>query len=189
LSNLPDLLSPVVGERVSMAFSLLLVVHVLAGFTCVITGLVAITSKKRPGRHPRFGTIYYWSLSVVFASATGLAGMRWQHDAYLFVLATISFGVASIGYAARRIRWRGWKSVHILGMSSSYIVLLTAFYVDNGPHLPLYDRLPGIVFWVGPSLIGLPLVARALIRHAHLASDVRGTVRALAGSLVMNRPG
>jgi hypothetical protein len=183
VSNLPDLLSPLVGERVSMAFSLFLVVHVLAGLTCVITGLVAMTSKKRRGRHPRFGTIYYWSLSIVFASATGLAAMRWQHDAYLFVLACISFGAASIGYAARRIRWRGWKSIHILGMSSSYVVLLTAFYVDNGPHLPLYDRLPVITFWVGPSLVGLPLVVRALRRHAQLASDIRGTVRALAESL------
>jgi hypothetical protein len=33
-------------------------------------------SPKAPGRHPAFGTIYYWCLAVVFASATALAIMR-----------------------------------------------------------------------------------------------------------------
>jgi hypothetical protein len=45
-------------------------VHVLAGISCVGAGVVAMLSGKRPGRHPRFGTIYYYCLSVVFASAT-----------------------------------------------------------------------------------------------------------------------
>lgn len=164
MSALTDVLSGVVGERVSAAFALLLVFHILAGLTCVVTGLVAITASKRRGRHPRFGTIYYWSLAVVFGSATGLAGIRWDHDAHLFVLGTVAFGFASVAYAARKIRWTGWIRFHIAGMSLSYIVLMTAFYVDNGPHLPLWNRLPTIAFWIGPSIIGLPLVARALIR-------------------------
>jgi hypothetical protein len=91
----------------SPIFSMLLVFHVLAGLTCVISGAVAILSTKRPGRHPRFGTIYFWSLSIVFVSSTGMAGIRWSHDGHLFVLGTIAFTFASIGYAARRIRWRG----------------------------------------------------------------------------------
>jgi hypothetical protein len=33
-------------------------------------------------------------------------------------------------------------SVHVTAMGVSYIVLLTAFYVDNGPHLPLWRSLP-----------------------------------------------
>ena len=40
--NLPDLLSPLVGVPISETFALLLVLHVLAGLTCVATGLVAI---------------------------------------------------------------------------------------------------------------------------------------------------
>lgn len=37
--------------------------HVLLGLACVLTGVVAILSAKRPGRHPNFGTIYFWCLS------------------------------------------------------------------------------------------------------------------------------
>jgi hypothetical protein len=60
-----------------------MVFHLFAGLTCVVTGAVAIASSKRHGRHPRSGDVYYWSLSVVFASATGLAGIQWTHDAHL----------------------------------------------------------------------------------------------------------
>jgi hypothetical protein len=65
-------------------------------------------------------------------------------------------------------------------MSLSYIVLLTAFYVDNGPHLPLWDRLPGVAYWTLPAVVGLPLVIRAERRHTNLARDVRA---------VLHRPG
>jgi len=61
--------------------------------------------------------------------------------------------------------WQGWVRLHILGMSSSYIILLTAFYVDNGPNLPLWRELPRLAFWVLPSAIGVPIIVRTLLRH------------------------
>jgi hypothetical protein len=42
--------------------------------------------------------------------------------------------------------------------------MLTAFYVDNGPHLPLWDRLPALAFWLLPSAIAAPIITRAIIR-------------------------
>jgi hypothetical protein len=77
--QLPDIaeqLSRLVGAPVTLTFGLLLVVHILAGLTCVITGAVAFLSKKHRGRHPMFGEVYYWALAVVFVTATGIAGMR-----------------------------------------------------------------------------------------------------------------
>ena len=49
-------------------------------------------------------------------------------------------------------------------MGGAYVAMLTAFYVDNGPHLPLWDRLPVLTFWLLPSAIGAPIIARAVIR-------------------------
>ena len=49
-------------------------------------------------------------------------------------------------------------------MGGSYIALLTGFYVDNGPFLPLWDRLPHLTYWLLPSLIGVPLIWVALRR-------------------------
>ena len=42
--------------------------HVVVGAVAVIAGIAAMLSKKQPGRHPRFGTVYFWCLSAVFAS-------------------------------------------------------------------------------------------------------------------------
>lgn len=154
-----------------MLFNLFLGFHVLAGLTCVVTGAITGLSKKRRGRHTRWGTIYYWSFSVMFVSATGLAVLHWTTDAYLFVFGAVAFGGASAGYwvralhLQRRISTRRAHAIHITGMGFSYIALLTAFYVDNGPHLPLLRQLPPLGFWLLPSAIGLPLVLRALIRY------------------------
>ena len=39
---------------------------------------------------------------------------------------------------------------HIAGIGVAYTAMLTTFYVDNGPHLPLWDRLPTLAFWLLP---------------------------------------
>jgi lysylphosphatidylglycerol synthetase-like protein (DUF2156 family) len=139
--------------------------HVLAGLVCLATGGIAMLSEKSPGRHPSFGTMYYWSLSAVFASATALAVVRWAEDYHLFFLGALSFGAAFLGRTARRQRWRGWVRPHIICMGVSYILLLTAFYVDNGKSLPLWKELPSITYWLLPSAIGIPLIIRALLWH------------------------
>jgi hypothetical protein len=53
-------------------------------------------------------------------------------------------------------------------MAVSYILLLTAFYVDNGPHLPQWRSLPPLGFWLLPSFVGLPFLILALRRHSAL---------------------
>jgi hypothetical protein len=149
----------------SPVFLAALGVHVLFGLSCVGAGVVAMLSRKRPGRHPRFGTIYYYCLSAVFASATILSVMRWAENYHLFILGTLSFATASLGRMALRRRWRNRIRLHITCMGLSYTLLLTAFYVDNGKNLPLWNKLPQIVFWVLPAAVGLPFIVRALLRH------------------------
>ena len=139
--------------------------HVLVALVCVLTGPVAMLSRKRPGRHPTFGTLYYWFLLVVFASATALSAMRWAEDYLLFILGALSFGAAALGRAARRGRWQNWAVLHISGMGSSYVLLITAFYVDNGKSLPLWKDLPHITYWLMPGAVGIPLIVRALVRY------------------------
>jgi hypothetical protein len=128
-------------------------------------GIAAMVSLKRRGRHSTFGTIYYWSLAVVVASATGLSLVRWAENYHLFVLGALSLVSATVARAAPRQRWCNWIRLHITGMGSSYILMLTAFYVDNGKHLPLWRELPQMAFWVLPTALGIPIVVWALLRH------------------------
>ena len=143
----------------------LIAVHVAAGLTAVLAGAAAMLSGKKPGRHPRAGTIYYWALSVVFVTMSILAFSRWSEDYHLFILGFLAIIAATIGRAAKRRLWPSWPRVHMVGMGSSYILVLTAFYVDNGPNLPLWRELPPIDFWIIPTLFGAPILINALVRH------------------------
>jgi hypothetical protein len=149
----------------SPVFLAIITVHVAAGLVCVIAGVVAMLAPKRAGRHPCAGTVYYWSLLVVCLSMTALSLIRWPGDNHLLVLGVLSFGAAVVGRGARRRQRPCWLPVHITGMSVSYIALLTAFYVDNGPHLPFWRSLPEIAYWTVPSLVGVPILMWVLKHH------------------------
>lgn len=140
-------------------------VHVAAALTCVIAGVAAMLSRKGRGRHSRSGSLYYWSLAVVCGSAAVLALFRWAQDYVLFLLAVVAFGAATFGRTAMRRRWPAAARLHIAGMGGSYIVLLIAFYVDNGPNLPVWRDLSPLAYWIAPTAVGLPLVLIALWRH------------------------
>ncbi|MQA85655.1 MAG: DUF2306 domain-containing protein [Streptosporangiales bacterium] len=142
-----------------------LAVHVTAGVTCVITGALAATAHKRPGRHPGAGTVYLYGLGVVFATATVMSVIRWSHNWHLFVIACVAFTLGVGGRLARRRKRRRWLARHGSAMAGSYIALLTGFYVDNGEQLPLWDRLPYLTYWLLPAAVGLPLTWWALVRN------------------------
>jgi hypothetical protein len=74
-------------------------------------------------------------MSTVFATATILAATRSRHDYQLFIIGAVAFTVGAVGYQHRRRHRR--DTGHILGIGVGYVAILTAFYVDNGPHLPL----------------------------------------------------
>jgi len=162
-------------DGLPLSFFLPLVVHALAGLTTGVTGVVAFSVPTGPAHHHRWGTRYLWAYTVVFLTATILSVQRWQADAYLFVLAILGYSVALGGYSARRFRnthllrqllreW--WVIAHLSVMIASYVVLWTAFYVDNAHLFPGLNRLPTLTFWVAPTLIAIPFLVRAIARFA-----------------------
>ncbi len=167
-----------------LSFFLPLVVHALAGLTTGVTGVLAFRAPKRRGRHHRWGTRYLWAYTVVFLTATILSVQHWPADAYLFVLATLGYGLALCAYVARRFRQeprvqrlvgKQWIVVHITGMIGSYTVLWTAFYVDNAHLIPGLKQLPTLTFWVLPTAFALLFLVVSLSRFApKTVRQVRG---------------
>ena len=86
-------------------FLAIVAMHIAVGLICVVVGAIGMLSPKQPGRHPLMGTIYYWSLSAVFVSATTLSVIRWANDYHLFILGVLSFATAALGRTARRRCW------------------------------------------------------------------------------------
>ena len=162
-------------DGLPLSFFLPLVVHALAGLTTGVMGVLAFRAPKRRGRHHEWGKSYLWAYTVVFLTATMLSIQRMPSDAYLLVLATIGYGLALCGYAARRFRQeplvrrivgKQWVVAHIIGVIGSYVVLWTAFYVDNAHLIPGLKELPTLTFWVLPSIIALPFLVVSLSRFA-----------------------
>ena len=143
-------------------FLVALAVHVVAGLACVGSGAAAALSRKGGAAHRRSGLVYVWGLAVVFVTMSVMSAIRWRENAHLFAVGAAAFAAGCAGYLDRRRRGRGDR-VHIAAMAASYVLLLTAFYVDNGPHLPLWEHLPAWTFWVLPALIGAPLTIRAIM--------------------------
>jgi hypothetical protein len=151
-----------------------LVLHVLAGLTCVVAGVLAATARKRPGRHPRAGRVYLYGLGVLVATAAVLASIRWTHDAHLFAIAVVTAALGLFGWRARLAQRDGWVSRHAIGMGGSFIALLTGFYVDNGSQLPGWKLLPHWSYWLIPAAVGVPLIRLALRRyHAGISTRPR----------------
>ncbi|MEV1248746.1 hypothetical protein ACIBO2_57010 [Nonomuraea sp. NPDC050022] len=142
-------------------FLMVLGVHVTAGLTCVSCGAVAMLARKGGVAHRRYGRAYVWALAVVFITMSVMSAIRWRENTHLFVLGVLAFAAGGAGYLDRHRR--SCDRVHITAMGLSYVVLLTAFYVDNGPHLPLWEHLPAWSFWVIPALAGFPLIVRAIM--------------------------
>ncbi|MGW2938364.1 hypothetical protein ACWDA7_42835 [Streptomyces sp. NPDC001156] len=167
----------------SPVFLAFLAVHVVAAMAAVIAGAgAALVRRKGQGRHTQLGGVYFWAICVVFASATALTTMRLREDYHLFLIGVVAFAGAYVGRLARRRHWSGDRA-HIVGMGGSYVAMLTAFYVDNGHQLPLWDRLPTLAYWLLPAAVGAPLIWRATRRAS---SAVVGNARPFAGQ---RRPG
>jgi uncharacterized membrane protein len=161
---------------VSPIFFTMVGLHALMGLACVIAGIAAMLSEKGKCRHTAFGTIYFWCLAVVFVSAAALSIVRWTEDYHLFVLGAFALATASFGRSAMKHRWPAWVRLHIGGMGASYILLLTAFYVDNGENLPGWKELPVVTYWTVPAAVGIPIIVWAMLRHPLAQSIAPPTV-------------
>ncbi|OZM56831.1 DUF2306 domain-containing protein [Lottiidibacillus patelloidae] len=147
-------------------FQLLLTIHIITGTVCLITGLIAMLSKKKKGKHTRSGEIYHWSYVIVFVTAVVMSIIYWEKSAYLFYIALFSYSFALMGYLAVKKKWKNWLGSHIGGMLGSYIGIVTATIVVNIPRIPLLNQLPIIIFWLLPTIIGVPLITRVGKRYA-----------------------
>jgi hypothetical protein len=165
----------IVIPSTSPVFLSLVALHIAIALVALLSGLIAMLSPKRAGRHPRYGKVYFWALLGVFGSASVLSFMRWAENYPLFIIGASAFAMALVARTAVRARWRVWPRIHLIGMGSSYVLLLVAFYVDNGKNLPLWRELPPVSYWAIPVAIGIPLILRTLLRHPLTRSQRTGT--------------
>lgn len=146
-------------------FLTIVVIHILLGLICVLSGVSAMFSQKGGRTHIVSGKTYYWGLVFVFITVVPLTIMRWPLNNHLFILGTFALLTAHFGRRLAHNRRPGWTRLHTISMGASYIFLLTAFYVDNGKNLPFWRQFGQLFFWIFPAAIGIPVIVYALLRH------------------------
>lgn len=141
-----------------LLFDIFLAIHILTGVICLISGIFAMSSKKKRGKHTIAGEIYHWSYVLVFITALVMSIIHWQKSQYLFYIALFSYGLALLGYLAVKRKWQNWLGAHIGGMLGSYIGIVTATLVVNIPRIPTLSQMPILLFWFLPTIIGTPFI-------------------------------
>lgn len=146
-------------------FLTIVVIHILLGIICVLSGLVAMLSNKRKGLHTVAGKIYYFGVLFVFVTVIPLVIMRWPYNTHLLIVETLAFLFTYLGRRFAHHPKPDWTRLHTIYMGLSYVLLLTGFYVDNWKNLPFWNQFPQLFFWVFPSVIGVPIILYTLFRH------------------------
>jgi uncharacterized membrane protein len=159
---------------------ILIALHVVSGVVAVACGAGAMLTRKGSRRHRRFGRAYLIVLVLLFGTAAVLAGLDWAHRWHLAVLGAVALACAAIGYSAVRLARPARVAVHLSCMGVGYIAVLTAFYVDNGPRLPVWSLLPPLWLWLLPAAIGVPLIMCAVLRLARTPARHASTIDDLA---------
>lgn len=146
-------------------FLTFIVIHIMIAFVSVVSGLLAMLSDKGSKRHNTYGKIYFWTMACAFCTVVILAIMRWPHNTHLLVIGSLAIAISLAGYRIAKVKMKNWTRLHTVYMGSSYILLLTGFYVDNGKNLPFWNQFSQWVFYVFPSAIGVPIIVYVLLKH------------------------
>jgi hypothetical protein len=135
-----------------MSHDVVLWTHVATGVLAWATGGVALW-RNLPGRRSR-GTLaaFHWSVLAVAVTASVLVAFRPAELWWLWLLATLSYGLALLGYLAPRERSLGWLRLGIHGQGGACIALVTATFVVS------VGGVAQIAAWALPTLVGVPLL-------------------------------
>ena len=144
-----------------MVVNLLVILHVVSGFTALSIGTVIGFRRKADSLHRRLGIVFTYAMLVMAGTAIALSIIH--PNVFLLVIAIGAglltvFGRASIRSKALA-RDRKWRR-HIGLMGGALISAWTAFLVVN--QIPL---LPPLMSWIGPSIIGTAIIIRTIRKY------------------------
>ncbi len=103
-------------------FNVLLIIHVISGFTALIVGLIPMIAKKGGKLHNQSGLIYFWSMFGVFISSQPMALIK--SNAFLFTIGIFSFYLALSGY--RFSKRKGWEHLQSFDKIYMFITFITS---------------------------------------------------------------
>ncbi len=109
-------------------YRVILTIHVLCGFTALVTGLVAMSAEKGKPLHNRTGVVYYWGMAGVFVTTLLMFSLKPTDTRLHFFLAVAvasfyqtftgrrTLGRKKLGSAPARLDWTALILVAAFGL-------------------------------------------------------------------------
>ena len=117
---------------------ILLIVHIIGGLAALTAATVATLAKTLGVAHRWHvygGTVFFWSMLVIFFTAIPLALIR--PNTFLFLIAILSFYFALAGWRYATYR-RGsprpldWGSASVMGLAAGIMIIFGVFLLSRG---------------------------------------------------------
>lgn len=112
-------------------FEIIRIIHIVFGATALLTGLIAMLTKKGGKPHRFSGKLYFWSMAIVCASSIYMA--LFKELLFFVLIALFSFQAAFNGYRILYLKKlnQGQKAqtIDIIGIVVGGIVAIFMLYV------------------------------------------------------------
>ncbi len=112
-------------------YSILLIIHVIFGFSALITGAFAMLLNKNVKKHKIFGKIYYWSMIGVFVTVVPMFIIKGNALLFLFLVGIFSTYLAVAGRRyltlnnrAKNLRWSDYIVVGFVFITAVSMITL-----------------------------------------------------------------
>lgn len=134
----------------AISFAILLL-HILSGFTALVSGGISSLTKKGGPAHRRSGKWYFWAMTGVFITATALGLLK--SNAFLFMVGFFSYYLVCRGYRLLYLKKLG-QGQKAAGLD--WGISLTALAFGIGLlGWALQQQMAGSSFWPVPLVFGI----------------------------------
>jgi uncharacterized membrane protein len=136
-----------------------LYLHILIGSIALLSGAVSILSTKGKHLHRKSGSVYFWSMTLIFITGIMIAGYRFNR--FLFLLAFLSYYSVFAGVRFLKLKglhknqnpkWYDWAAGIINGAANIIFMGIGLYYLFEAN-----NNLPGVVLSIGFGIGGLLL--------------------------------
>lgn len=159
-------------------YSIILIIHVIGGFSALVSGIIAMQTKKGAKNHTISGNTYYYSMLLVFITIIPMFIIKGAPILFLFLIGIFSFyqvytGVRfyKVNNKKHNLRWHDYLTVSIATFSTLYMLTKGA-----------YEFIYGIQF------VGILLMVFGLVLGGFAWSDLKWIYQISKGIQSLKNP-
>jgi uncharacterized membrane protein len=157
-----------------------LILHIAAGFTSLLTGILALLVKKGSKLHKRLGLVFFWSMMIIAGTAIAIAIPKQQ--TFLLMIAIFSFFQAYFGYRAIRNKQFTYNILDLIVLSIATLNTISMLF-SMKIVLMVFGSISAILVWGQARLFYLAYRQKPIAKMTWLRQHIGMMMGAMIGSI------